>query len=42
MPLKQLRLDYQPERQAFVRSFPELQFINDKPVTVFWKEVAGK
>jgi serine/threonine protein kinase len=42
MPLKQLRLDYQPEREAFVRSFPELQFVNEKPTAVFWKEVAGK
>jgi hypothetical protein len=42
MPLKQLRLDYQPEREAFLRSFPELQFINEKTTAVFWKEVAGK
>jgi serine/threonine protein kinase len=42
MPLKQLRLDYRPDRKAFVRSFPELEFINDKPVAEFWKEVARK
>jgi hypothetical protein len=42
MPLKVLRLDYQPEREAFVRSFPRLEFINDKPAAAFWKEVAGK
>jgi Leucine-rich repeat (LRR) protein len=38
MPLKQLRLDYRPDREQFVRSFKELEFINDKPVGVFWKE----
>jgi internalin A len=42
MPLKQLRLDYRPGRKAFVRSFPELEFINEKPVAEFWKEVAPK
>jgi Leucine-rich repeat (LRR) protein len=42
MPLKQLRLDYRPEREKFVRSFKKLEFINDKPVGVFWKEVDGK
>jgi hypothetical protein len=42
MPLKELRLDYRPDRKAFVRSFPKLEFINDKPVSVFWKEVDGK
>jgi hypothetical protein len=42
MPLKQLRLDYRPDRQKFVRSFKELEFINDKPVGVFWKEMDTK
>jgi hypothetical protein len=42
MPLKQLRLDYRLDRQAFVRSFPGLTFINDKPAAEFWKEVSGK
>src|SRR5262249_27692289 len=42
MPLKQRRLDYRPDREKFVRSFKELEFINDKPVGVFWKEVDGK
>jgi Leucine-rich repeat (LRR) protein len=42
MPLKQLRLDYRPDRERFVRSFEELEFINDKPVGVFWNEVQGK
>jgi hypothetical protein len=42
MPLKQLRLDYRPDREKFVRSFKELEFINDKPVGVFWQEVSGK
>ncbi len=42
MPLKQLRLDYRPDREKFVRSFKGLEFINDKPVSVFWKEVHRK
>jgi hypothetical protein len=42
MPLKRLRLDYRPDREKFVRSFPGLELINDKPVGVFWKEVSGK
>ena len=42
MPLKRLRLDYRPDREKFVRSFKDLEFINDKPVGVFWKEVDGK
>jgi hypothetical protein len=42
MPLKQLRLDYRPDWEKFVRSFKGLEFINDKPVAVFWKEVDGK
>jgi hypothetical protein len=42
LPLKRLGLDYQPDREAFVRSFPELESINNKPVAEFWKEVNGK
>jgi hypothetical protein len=42
LPLKRLRLDYQPEREAFVRSFPGLESINEKPVAEFWNEVSGK
>jgi hypothetical protein len=42
MPLKHLRFDYRPDREQFVRSFKELEFINDMPVGVFWKEVDGK
>jgi len=42
MPLKRLRLDYRPDREEFVRSFKELEFINDKPVAEFWREVDGK
>ncbi len=42
MPLRRLRLDSRAGREEFVRSFPGLQFINDKPATEFWKEVAGK
>jgi hypothetical protein len=36
MPLKQLRLDYRPEHEKSVRSFKELEFINDKPVGQFF------
>jgi Leucine-rich repeat (LRR) protein len=42
MPLKQLRLDYRPDREKFVRSFKGLELINDKPVAEFWKEVDRK
>jgi tRNA A-37 threonylcarbamoyl transferase component Bud32 len=42
LPLKRLRLDYRADREKFVRSFKELEFINDKPVADFWKEVDGK
>src|SRR5579883_616774 len=42
MPLKQLCLDYRPDRKAFVQSFPKLEFINVKPVAEFWKEMDGK
>jgi Leucine-rich repeat (LRR) protein len=42
MPLKQLRLDYRPDREKFVRSFKALEFINDKPAAEFWKELDGK
>src|SRR5262249_42760907 len=42
MPLKVLVLDYRPEHQAFVRSFPGLQWINEKPAAAFWKEAASK
>jgi hypothetical protein len=37
-----VRLDYHPEREVFVRSFPGLEFINDKSAAEFWKEVSGK
>jgi Leucine-rich repeat (LRR) protein len=42
LPLKGLRLDYHHDREAFVRSFPNLEFINEKPAAEFWKEVGGK
>jgi hypothetical protein len=42
LPRKRLRLDYHPEREAFVQSFPGLEFINDKSAAEFWKEVSGK
>jgi hypothetical protein len=42
LPLKSLRLDYRADRAEFVRSFKELERINDKPAADFWKEVGGK
>jgi hypothetical protein len=43
MPLKVLRCDFRPERDAeVVRSLTTLQLINDKPAAAFWKEVDGK
>jgi tRNA A-37 threonylcarbamoyl transferase component Bud32 len=42
LPLKRLRLDYRADREEFVRSFKGLEFINDKPVAEFWKEVDDK
>jgi tRNA A-37 threonylcarbamoyl transferase component Bud32 len=42
MPLRSLRLDYRADREEFVRSFKELETINDKPAADFWKEAAGK
>ena len=38
MPLKQLWLDYQPERDAEVlRSLTGLEQINEMPAAEFWK-----
>jgi hypothetical protein len=38
MPLKELWIDYQPGRDAAVlRSFKELERINDVPAAEFWK-----
>jgi hypothetical protein len=42
LPLRQLGLDYRPEREAFLRSLTGLEAINDKPAAEFWKEAAGK
>jgi hypothetical protein len=42
LPLQKLRLDYQADREEFVRSFKGLEFINDKPAADFWKEVDGQ
>jgi hypothetical protein len=42
LPLRSLRLDYQAGREEFVRSFKELESINDQPAVEFWKEVDGK
>ena len=42
LPLRRLRLDYRPECAEFVRSFPDLEAVNDKPVAEFWKGVAAK
>jgi hypothetical protein len=42
MSLKQIRIDYRPDREKFLRSFKRLELINDKPAAVFWKEVDAK
>jgi Leucine-rich repeat (LRR) protein len=42
LPLQKLMLDYRAAHEEFVRSFKELEFINDKPAADFWKEAAGK
>jgi hypothetical protein len=42
MPLYHLVLDYRPEYEKILRSFPDLQEINQKPAADFWKEVDGK
>jgi hypothetical protein len=42
LALKSLRLDYRSDREEFVRSFKDLETINDKPTAEFWKEVDGK
>jgi hypothetical protein len=41
LALKSLRLDYRADREKFVRSFKELERINDKPAADFWQEVDG-
>jgi eukaryotic-like serine/threonine-protein kinase len=43
MPLKDVFYDFQRERDTeFLRSFPALERINNKPAADFWKEVDGK
>jgi len=43
MPLKDLRCDFKPERDAGVlRSIKTLETINGKPAQEFWKEVDAK
>lgn len=43
LPLKYLWLDFQPTRDtALLRAMPTLEYINDKPVAEFWKDVDGK
>jgi hypothetical protein len=42
MPLYHLVLDYRPEYEKLLRSFPLLTEINRKPAAEFWKEVSGK
>ena len=42
LPLKKLRLDYRADREEFLRSFKDLETINEKPTAEFWKEVAGE
>jgi hypothetical protein len=42
LPLKRLGFDYRPDRAEFLRSFPGLEVINDKPAAAFWKEMEKK
>jgi len=42
MPLKRLAIDYVPEREPLLRSFPGLETINDSPAAEFWKNAAKK
>ena len=43
MPLKELRCDFQRQRDAaLLRTLTTLERINHKPAANFWKEVAGK
>jgi hypothetical protein len=43
LPLKRLYLDYRPERDAkILRSFTDLEEINDKPAAEFWKKMDGR
>ncbi len=43
LPLKYLWLDFQPTRDtALLRAMPTLEYINDKPVAEFWKDLEEK
>jgi tRNA A-37 threonylcarbamoyl transferase component Bud32 len=42
MSLKRLNIDYRTDRKELLRSLAGLEFINDKPVAEFWKDVADK
>ena len=42
MPLKSLKIDYRADRKDILRSLMGLEFINDKPVAEFWKDIADK
>ena len=43
MPLKELRCDFKPERDAeILRSLKTLETINDKPAKEFWQEVDAR
>jgi hypothetical protein len=42
IPLKELRLDYDADREELVRSFKGLELINEKPAAEFWKDVGEK
>jgi hypothetical protein len=37
-----LRIDYQADREEFVRSLSGLESINDMPAAEFWKDVANQ
>jgi hypothetical protein len=43
MPLRELHMDFQWGRdEELLRSFPNLEKINDKPAAEFWKEVEAQ
>jgi serine/threonine protein kinase len=41
LPIQKLQLDYRAAHEKLLRSLTGLEFINDKPVADFWKEVDG-
>lgn len=42
LPLEEIRLDYRPDREAFLRSLAGLKRINERPAAGFWRPPAGR